>query len=327
MARALALALALALLAACGPTRPELAPLEEVPLRLDAPTVIALEGPARPVAHVTLDDAEPVPFLVDTGAETTVIDRARAEALGLPLWDYAWESSIDGAGAGSTSYTHYAHVTRLRLGALEAGPFRVTVLEDPILERHGFAGVLGQDVLARLTLVLDSERSRLHLLPAGGDPSALAEYLGREGLGAGSWIVQPTSFRPRPFLPLHVEGLPEGSLEMLVDTGADGTSFPQVMLDVLGAEPLRSTTLSGIGGDYESEVYALQDFDLLGFRVSSEVHRTPLEHGVLGMNVLREFVLLVDGPGERVWLHHRAVTPRAADDGAAAAPGDDDDDG
>jgi len=34
---------------------------------------------------------------------------------------------------------------------------------------------------------------------------------------------------------------------------------------------------------------------------------SPLEYGLLGMNILGEFVFLLDGPGELVWAHHREV--------------------
>lgn len=298
---------------ACAERRPDLLPLLETPISLAAPTLIALEGPSRPVVKVRLDGDVEALFLVDSGAETTVIGESDAKQLDLPLWDYAWASSINGSGAGSTSYDQYAHISSLQLGELELREFRITALKDPVLASLGVAGILGQDLLGRLPVVFDAERHELHLLPPESGQAEIERYLADAELGLGTWRVQPAAYRPRPFLPLGAPGLDDGTLEVLIDTGADSCSFPPVFLDTLGLEAKRSSSFAGIGGNYEAQLYQLDDFDLLGFAVSSEVHRTPLDHAVLGMNVLGEFVFVLDAPSERFWLHHRTVEPKRDD--------------
>lgn len=295
-------------LGSCNSADP-LAPLAEAEIMLEAPAVVELTEGSRPIVQVSFGESEAVPFLVDSGADSTLIDESWATRVGLRVGDYSGTSTISGSGAHTLEISRYAYVTSMRVGELEVQEFFITATDDNTIRDYGFGGVIGQDLLGRLVSIFDMENSELHLLPGELDRDDISTYLGEAKLGAGTWLAEPTLYRPRPFLPFAVSGYDGESLEILIDTGADSCSFPAVAIDALALEPLREETYHGIGGGYQGGVFEMTDFQLAGFQVSFEFHQTPMSYGILGMDVLSEFVFLLDPRGEMCWIHHRKLNP------------------
>lgn len=52
-----------------------------------------------------------------------------------------------------------------------------------------------------------------------------------------------------------------------------------------------------------------QSLMFFGFDLSFAVSGSQLKYGFMGMDVFKEFVLILDGPGKRRWLHHREINP------------------
>lgn len=300
------LACVLVLVAGCS-GRPR-SGLGEVPLALDAPLVLELGEASLPIVEVVLD-GHAAAFLVDSGSSISVLDPVRAAELGLAVRPYAGNTSTRGSSGRSVVIDRYVAVERMELGPLVLERTALAALDDDVLRRGLHSGILGQDLLGRLPLVLDMERRALHLLPPGTDRDGIRAYLEEADLGAGAWAVVEIDFRPCPFLPLDAH---ETELvEIEVDTGATDTSLPEPVIAALDL-PLAgpgTVGLVGVGGSRQSPRYLLEDLGLFGLRVRAEVHANALEYGLLGMDVLGEFVVVLDGPGESLWLHHRTVEP------------------
>lgn len=300
--------------AACSSRVPR--PAREAPLELDGPVAVALGEGGMPVVRLVVDGHADLPFLVDSGSATTLLDAACARELGLPARRCQAATRATGSGGRSLVIDRCATIARAELGGLVLRDFCLPLLEDEVLRPSGWVGILGQDVLGRLPVVLDMERRTLHLLRPDDGPEGIQSYLAEVGL-AGAWTVVEAAFRPSPVLPLDVAGLAPGSVEIEVDTGSSSTSFPARVLEALDVEPTGTAEFRAVGGTHDEQVYFLEGFGLYGFRIAAEVHASPLDYGLLGMNVLAEFVVILDGPRQQIWLHHR--TPPAAGESAAAS--------
>ena len=123
------------------------------------------------IGHLEIDgalDDVPARFLIDTGASSTVIDRASAEARSLTR-----ETSNErAAGLGTIGQATEATEARLRLGSLDLGRVKVAVLDlshvNAALAQHGAGaidGVIGNDLLIARQAILDVVGARLYLLP------------------------------------------------------------------------------------------------------------------------------------------------------------------
>jgi len=291
------------LLASACSSGPATLALDAAPLELAAPCVVPLAARERPVVELSLDGRPAGLFLLDTGSTITLIGGAKAAELGLERRPYADSFETVGAGGKSAKLAHYVRAARLELGALTVSGTRLTVLDDPVLAQADVDGILGQDLLARLVLVLDPARHELHLLPQGGT-EVLRSYLHSTGVGDGAWAMTPLEFRPCPFLAFDVAGL-EQPVELEIDTGAGSTSLPRAAIEALGLAPIGTRTLGAIGGNHDEDLYRVESLGLFGLRVSANVTAARGAYGLLGMDVLGALVIVLDGPGRTLWLHRR----------------------
>jgi len=105
-------------------------------------------------------------FMLDTGAEATIVNKPRMDELGLVPFG---SSSISGGG-NSTDFA-YAAVAKLRVGSVELLDQRDGVIDLSGLERiYGMpmGGILGYDFLSRFVVRVNYDAKTLDLLePAG----------------------------------------------------------------------------------------------------------------------------------------------------------------
>lgn len=266
-------------------------------------------GVRLPLVGLRLDGVE-FTFLVDSGAALSFVEPRCATELGLRLRPYAGSTRTSGTGGGAV-IDHYVAVDEFELGALHLAHLALPTLDDDVLRSGHFSGVLGQDLLARLVVVVDMERCALHLLPPSTDRAGIQAYLEGAQLGKGAWAVVDTELRPSPFLRLDLHGRLADEAWIGLDTGATDTSLPERVIAALELPPTDtgSVELRGVGGARTAQTYLLRDFGIFGFRVTNEIYSNPLDHGLLGMDVLGEFVFVLDGPSRALWLHHREVEP------------------
>lgn len=118
------------------------------------------DGDLRLTIPVMLGESGPYDFVVDTGADTSVLAADIARSLALPSGRQVMIHGITGAELADTVQTPM----------LDIGPLKFKPRDLPILprERLGADGLLGMDVLKNNRLVLDFRRRRMEIRAASG---------------------------------------------------------------------------------------------------------------------------------------------------------------
>ena len=173
----------------------------------------------RVVAPVNINNQGPFRFIVDTGANRSVVSRDLADRLGLVP---------DGAGE-----VHSVHgVTIAPLVPVQLLQYRNLSLESapmPILESDvlaGEQGLLGVDGMAGRRLKIDFEHRCIEIIPSRAAPRLAGWEVIRGDLRFGSLIVIRGSING-----LHVN--------LLLDTGSDTSLANEALRDALNARVLR----------------------------------------------------------------------------------------
>jgi predicted aspartyl protease len=110
------------------------------------------------IVQVSINDAGPYDFLLDTGTQMTVVDRSLAAELGLPTSGNAIVAGISFEGQ-----IKFAHLEMVKLGEYASTNRRVLVYDMNKLQRARFAirGLLGQDFLSGFNVFIDNTHSVL----------------------------------------------------------------------------------------------------------------------------------------------------------------------
>jgi len=233
---------------------------------------------------------------LDTGRRRSVVTPATVAAHSLPV-------ARRGEGGAPTEI-----VARLGFANVDVLDWRPTVGE---VDDHELLGILGQDVLARLELVLDRQVEELRILPADGVARELAAF------AAEGWRVQAlplveqdgrlvlearpvaTGARaeklptpdPTAVQPLVFEEPPPG-VGVAVSTHTRETRLPEV---------LRSD--AGEGTALRVDGYVLQVESAVGLPSGSP-------EAVLGADFLDRFLVGWDGPARTLYLAERPAVAR-----------------
>ncbi|MFO1254595.1 MAG: aspartyl protease family protein [Sphingomonadaceae bacterium] len=163
MGRALLAAAALLSASAAIPEKPKPAPLPAMPplkpaviddsLAITGEELAARKLKTRLTVEVGVNGTGPYRFVVDSGADTSVIGDRLARALKLPLGEPAMLHGI----------TESRRVERVQVESLQLGSTVVRDLELPRLEDYhvGAAGMIGLDALVEQRMVLDFDKRRV----------------------------------------------------------------------------------------------------------------------------------------------------------------------
>jgi predicted aspartyl protease len=124
-------------------------------LAIGGKDIAARELSTRLTVPVTIDGHGPYRFIVDSGADTSVVGLRIAAALRLP----------PGSSALMNGMTGSARVERVLVGDLHLGQSDVRELELPVLREGdiGAEGMIGINALAEQRLVLDFERRSIRI--------------------------------------------------------------------------------------------------------------------------------------------------------------------
>lgn len=276
-------------------------------------------------------DGKPVTLLLDTGASITCLQRPALERIGRRA---VGNSRLGGLGDTTRTIQTFGAATLL-LGELAAP---VTSLHGcptlTLLGRSGRSidGVLGDDVLRALTVVIDYPENTVRILPAGSE------------VAGDSAIALPVVFvRDLPIIEVEVRSRGRWErVSLLLDTGADAslllTAEAAAALD-LEPEPFQQPIeRTGLGGLVTTRSYYVSRarFGTLVVRdLPVEVATTGLTqlqaqgaHGIAGADFLRHFRVALhlgngrmslDAPGPDLSLCGSlsgiCVAPRATRDG------------
>ncbi|WP_421934920.1 retroviral-like aspartic protease family protein [Phenylobacterium sp.] len=173
----------------------------------------------RMTVPVLVDGAGPFTFVVDTGANHSVLAIETAIGLGLPSAGTAQIHGIAGVEPAET-----VAVRRMTIGSVVTGRVRM-----PLIPRRdlGADGLLGVDVLTRRDVLLDFERNRFNIAPSDTSFRKRATTGGTGRLAAPVFdpniVVVPARYRFGQLTIIDAEvgvGLP---ITAFLDSGAQST--------------------------------------------------------------------------------------------------------
>ena len=146
-------------------------PVSGAPSRVEAPAdsggvAFELAGPggAAIVVPVSIDGGPEVPFVLDTGATLTCVDRAFADSLGLPARPGVRGT---GAGVGGAGSVGIVRADSFRVGDATAYDLTLCTIDLAAIEGVGIEaeGLVGLNFLTSFRVGLDFETQTLTLEP------------------------------------------------------------------------------------------------------------------------------------------------------------------
>lgn len=197
-----------------------------------------LDATRRMSVQVMVEGQGPFSFLVDTGAERTVIARELADRLGLSLGARLRLSTISKNPTSATSY---------RVASLQMTGLRLTPFDAPAFAgRHiGAAGLIGVDMLEDRRLLIDFRRETMEILqtkrrarPVIRDDDAIVVTARNR---AGRLILSDARIDGR-------------RVDLVVDTGAQSSVGNMALKKLVAARrqnrvPFQPTLLGAITGE------------------------------------------------------------------------------
>jgi hypothetical protein len=279
--RAVLGALAAAPLAACagGPARemvqvnltsPALPPPPGAgPDEADGAVRTGFDAVRRMTVEATIEGQGPYRFVVDTGANRTVLSAEVAEALGLATSGQAMVHGIAGVLPSRT-----VMVRQLTVGGLLSRRVRMPVLPRQYL---GADGLLGVDVLARRRATLDFARQSFSLASAGAERTVLARATEARKADepVPNEVVVPARHRFGQLTIVDAElgGVP---VTAFLDSGAEITVGNSMLQRALGdrpglinERPLRVELVSATGQLVAGEMSVVPPLRLGGVRLGN----------------------------------------------------------
>lgn len=173
----------------------------------------------RVVAPVSINDQGPFRFIVDTGANRSVVSRDLANRLGLVADGTGEVHSVHGVSVAPLVPVRSLQYRNL---SLETAP--MPILESAVLA--GEQGLLGVDGMSGRRLKMDFEHRCIEIVPSRGAPRLAGWEVIRGDLRFGSLIVIRGS----------IHGL---RVNLMLDTGSDTSLANEALRDALNARVRR----------------------------------------------------------------------------------------
>lgn len=196
-----------------------------------------LDATRRMSVQVMVGGKGPYSFLVDTGAERTVIARELAERLGL----------VEGAKLRMATIGSSTMVPSYRIAALQMSDLHLTGVDAPaFFGRHiGAAGLIGVDMLEQRRVLIDFRKESMQVLETRRRAPTLIK---------DDDAIVVTARNSAGRLILSDARLSGKRIDVIVDTGAQ-TSVGNLALQKLVADrranryPFTATTLGAVTGE------------------------------------------------------------------------------
>jgi predicted aspartyl protease len=228
--RLLALALGVAWLAAAGPAAADCTPAPDYVALTSASPEDAIVGPTRSdsigrvVAPISVNGQGPFRFIVDTGANRSVLSDTLAQRLGLTPNGTGAVHSVHGV-----TQAPLVQVSSLGYGRLSLGSAEVPMLHGAVLA--GEQGLLGVDGMRGRRLRMDFVRDCIEIIPSHDAPRLRRGWVTLRGeLRFGHLVVIPGK-------------IGEVDVNLFVDTGSNSTLANPALRDALAARLRRPTNV------------------------------------------------------------------------------------
>lgn len=250
----------------------------------DVPT--AVDDHARMTVPVLVNGHGPFPFVVDTGADRTVISRELSQRLGLP----------EGPAVLMHDTAGISRVTTAKIASLEIGRREINDINAPTIAETSLraAGMLGIDSLHDQRVLIDFARQQITISPAEDEPNP----------DPGAILVRAKRrFGQLILVDAEAKGI---RLNVILDSGAQSSIGNEPLRRLLArqghaAKPIPTEVISVTGRSTPAEFIPISEVKLGGVTIRNvpiafaNLH-TFRQFGLsrkpamlLGMDVLRHF--------------------------------------
>ena len=229
---------------------------QETPSPPVAPTVVdaARDASDRMTVPVTIDGKGPYAFVVDTGADRTVVSRELADTLRLPPGETVTMHSMTGVGSVDTVL-----VTRLGVG----GGTHEELSAPALAEAHlGAKGLLGVDSLQGRRVTMDFRDRTFTVTNARV----------RERFDPDTIVVTARSrYGQLILVDSDIGGVP---ITVIIDSGAQNSIGNRALREMLGRKQkamnfFRTELIDVTGGKLAADIALVNDIRIGGFTISS----------------------------------------------------------
>jgi predicted aspartyl protease len=181
----------------------------------------------RLTVEVHINGHGPYQFVVDSGADTSVVGRRIAQDLQLPI----------GTPVLLNGMTERSIVDRVKVDSLTLGPSTIEDLQLPALSETdvGGQGMIGIDALVRRRILMDFEKRLIKVEDASKPPKAMPDEI---------VIIARRSHGQLILTHVRANGL---SLDAVIDTGAEMTIGNPILRDKLVRRHHKFLTMTGYG--------------------------------------------------------------------------------
>ena len=138
------------------PAAPPDLPEKSIP---KGPTRIPFSPGAPVLVQARINGIGPIPLILDTGADNTIISPSVFARLGLPA---ETTPSVILKGVTGTAYANRVWVESIEIGEAKVGPLLVAVYPADL---KGAEGLLGRDFLFKFNVTIDSKERIVTLTP------------------------------------------------------------------------------------------------------------------------------------------------------------------
>jgi hypothetical protein len=249
------------------------------------------------IAPVMINHTGPYDFLVDTGAEVTIIDSSLAGSLDLDT-----QGKAELVGIGFHARASFVQTDSLELGSHSVPNLRVIVqdLEHKQAANLEVQGILGGDFLSHFDVLIDNAHQLLCL----DDTNAMRPEMKGNQIGLEKLDDQPAdSLIPRPpVLTVHLSGM-RANQRLLLDSGANvALLYGGEGILPVGASGSASLRGSGAGGgnrnflalapqDLRIGAFTFHQVSFLALREGKSDLRPGAADGVLTTGIFRRVLI------------------------------------
>lgn len=255
-------------------------------------------------------------FTLDSGSYSIAINGDIARQLGLTVKNAA-ENNVN-AGGFKTGDVIVPHV---KVGSLAMDDVVMSIAPEDDDDPHASVrsvGLLGFDFIAELGITIDYEHHVVTAAKFGEYVPPAIPQLRMLDIRLGTQT---------PFVTAQINGAV--AERMTFDTGGGGTFLifdyfarrhPEAIFDDHhGGDKSQPITFYGIGGEIDTRAYQIKDLrlaaivfrDFVGYRVLSDKAYSSSEDGIIGIDFISFFNVLLDYPNGHIYLWPNSLGRRA----------------